>query len=158
MKRKMKTTIWIAVMILMGTIPLSVSAAETGSIRVELPKELSGATVCCLAEEEEELAIQADEQGVAVLSNLQAGEYRIQVLETNGYEFTEAQVRVPMWDEVEKKMSYDITVIPKYSRVTVTTSPSPQTGDRQPVLMYALMGGSSLALLGIWFHCRKRKP
>ena len=152
---KIKRMILGMVVILIGSASLPVSAAEYGSIRVELPETLTGATVCCLADDEEEIRVQTDEQGIATLENLKNGVYHIQVLESQGYQFTEAEVKLPMWDDVEKKMTSHVTVVPKYNRV-VQEPQSPQTGDQQPLLFYGLLAGSSLLVFGIWKYQYKR--
>ena len=142
-------------MIVLGSVSIPVSAAEYGSIRVELPETLSGATVCCLADDEEEITVQADEQGIATLENLKNGVYRIRVLETQGYQFTEAEVKLPMWDETEKKMTSRVTVVPKYNRV-IQEMQSPKTGDQTLLLFYSLLAGSALVVFGVWQYRHKQ--
>ena len=131
---------------------VSVSAAEQGSVRVELPEELAGATVCCFGDDEEERTTLADSKGVAVLSNLEAGTYRIHIPETKGYEFTEAEVKVPMWDETNERMSYEVSVIPKYSRMEEI----PKTGDKKPIVLYGVLGSGALAAAGAFSFRKKR--
>ena len=149
---KIKKIIFIIAAVLMGSVPLSVSAAEQGSVRVELPEELAGATVCCFGDDEEERTTLADSKGVAVLSNLEAGTYRIHIPETKGYEFTEAEVKVPMWDETNERMSYEVSVIPKYSRMEEI----PKTGDKKPIVLYGVLGSGALAAAGAFSFRKKR--
>ena len=149
---KFRKIILVITAMLMANVPFSVSAAESGIVRVELPKELSGATVCLFSEDEEEQTIRADEQGVATVSNLEEGTYVIRIPETQGYTFTEAEVKVPMWNETATRMSYEVSVIPKYSRNVET----PKTGDENRMGLYAALGSGALALVGVLVFRKKQ--
>ncbi len=113
---------------------LPVFAAE-GTIRIELPREMEGKTVHYQsAEEEQEVLVGAE--GITVISDLKPGDYKIRIPSTKELEFQDVELRVPSWSEEEKKMSYDITVQPKYQRNVVV----PQTGDNTPIALYIGIG------------------
>ena len=116
--------------------------AGGGIIRVELPKEMEGRTVY-YSSAGEELKVVVGEDGIAEISNLEPGDYNIQIPNTDEYEFQNVEVRIPSWDEEENRMSYDITVQPKYQRNTRT----PQTGDEAPIELY--MGIGMVSFIGM---------
>lgn len=130
--------------VLMGFIiclcPLSVFAEEMGSIEVSLPKELAGEEIIYQREGDDTKKIEVDENGTVKIEELSEGNYKIQIPETEDYDFSPIQVHIPCWSEEEQQMLYDITIIPKYSvkekHIPVPETPeavlettTPQTGD-----------------------------
>ena len=131
--------------------PLPVLAA-TGTVRVELPKEMSGKILALKRDGKKEAEVLVDDQGKAIVQDLEAGMYEIQVPNTEELTFAVSEVKIPMWSEEEKKMMYDITVIPKYTRTVAT----PKTGDASVGLRYAGIGGGALVAVAIILYCRRR--
>ena len=132
--------------------PLSVSAEETGSIEMNLPKEMAGEEIIYQREGEEGEKIEADENGTIKIEGLLEGEYEILIPETEDYIFAPAQVHVPCWSDEEELMLYDITIIPKYS---VKEKTSPQTSDRNVGMKYINTGIISFIILVI-MSCHNR--
>lgn len=131
--------------------PLPVLAA-TGTVRVELPKEMSGKILALKRDGKKEAEVLVDDQGKAIVQDLEAGMYEIRVPNTEELTFAVSEVKIPMWSEEEKKMMYDITVIPKYTRTVAT----PKTGDASVGLRYAGIGGGALVVVAIILYCRRR--
>lgn len=91
---------------------------------------------------EETYSSYADHTGTIYVEGLESGNYEIQLRETEQFVFMPMEIPVPMWDETKQKMSYDITVIPKYSK----TEKAPGTGDMANPMLFALMGVSMLGV------------
>lgn len=158
--------------------------AASGSIEIEVPEKAGNITVCYtkIAEWEEtaqdefdglpkdnvEYENQAEfEVGEIVrLTNLEEGIYQVQVQGNEEYEFSTAVVSVPMWNEEEQQMEYDIQMIPKYIRnipepeptpepeTKVPAEASPQTGDYGKVGIYGIFGMFSLLIVIMSCHNR----
>lgn len=70
--------------------------------------------------------VTTDSDGKAVIEDLEEGVYLLELFDQAAYETVRPMlVTMPVWDEAEKRMNYDITVIPKHSRGQET----PETGD-----------------------------
>ena len=131
----------------------SVSAvAAEGTIRVELPEDMKGAQLYYSKDDGKETAVKVDDDATAVISNLEAGSYKIRIPDTETLAFTPVEVRIPMWSIEEEKMMYDISVIPKYSREEVI----PQTGDDHHGMQYAVLGVLSLMVVFVSNLCYNR--
>lgn len=62
-----------------------------------------------------DMLIKTDEQGYATASELPVGAYLVYAVDVVGYEMiTPFIVSIPSFDEVDKVMKYDITVLPKH--------------------------------------------
>ena len=154
----MKKLLPIFVGLLMCLCPLSVFAAS-GTIRVQLPQNMSGGVVTYSKEGGEKQTVIVDENGNAKIENLEEGIYQIDIEETSDYVFTSALVSIPMWSEEEHRMLYDVTVIPKYIRkieVDKTENvEAPSTGDKTKNNTYLILGLISLIILVI-MSCHNR--
>lgn len=141
--------------VLMGFIiclcPLSVIAKETGTIEVSLPIDMAGKEIIYQKKGEEPNKIVVDEKGIVKIGSLSEGNYEIQVPETEDYTFAEIEVHVPSWSGEEKKMLYDITIIPKYS----VKEKAPKTSDVNCGMNYITFGIISLTILVI-MSCHNR--
>ena len=131
-----------------------------GNIEVQLPKEAKEITLQYSKVEgakqpdrnmEYEYVVTVDEQNIGKLTDLDVGTYQIQAFADGGYEFMPSIVSVPMWNEEEKEMQYDITVLPKYS---VHTQP-PITGDKGSGMIYGILGTLSMIIVVI-ISCHNR--
>lgn len=126
-----------------------------GYIEVDLPAEAENLTLhyVKLADDQEvkeyEQAVPVTEGNVAVISELENGLYQIQAFGDSEYEFMPSVVSVPMWNEQEKEMQYDITVIPKYTHHMQVQEIAPQTGDESLGAGYSLLGFISLIIIVI---------
>lgn len=77
--------------------------------------------------------VYTDDSGMAVIKDLDTGVYLLHVTGQNQYDIiTPILVSIPMWDEEEGQMQYDITVIPKHSP---KPSESPKTGDESKLFL-----------------------
>ena len=128
--------------------------AAEGTLRIQLPSELQNQEIHYLLNGEAESAC-ADEEGMLTISGLDADQYLVQLQDADQYLFGEMEVPVPMWDMEAEKMSYDISVEPKYVKVT----PVPNTGDHAPVRAFALAGGVACvgAMTVLLWGKRRRK-
>lgn len=131
--------------------PLPVLAA-TGTVRVELPKEMSGKMLALERNGKKEAEVLVDNEGKAIIQNLETGMYEIQIPNTKELTFATSEVKIPMWSKEEKKMLYDITVIPKYTRTVAT----PKTGDAGVGLLYTGIGGGAFVAVATILYCRRR--
>ena len=89
--------------------------------------------------------IQTDEEGIARLQELEEGVYLLNSLETVRYgeqKIVPTLLYLPSWDSVEEKMSYDITVIPKYG------VGNPATGDSSKLTAWIPLLFLSAVFLG----------
>lgn len=105
-------------------------------IQMELPEDMKGAIIYYSKDGEAEKAINVDAEAKVVISNLETGSYQIRIPNTENITFMPVEVEIPMWSEEEKKMLYDISVVPKYSREVSV----PQTGDDNYGMQYATLG------------------
>ena len=113
----------IGVLCIIGFFALPVSAAE-GTIQIQMPEELRNGEVHYEVNGEPNCA-HVDENGNLMVRGLEPDTYDISIQDTEQFAFMSMEIPVPMWDEKAQKMEYDITVIPKYSRITKV----PETGD-----------------------------
>ncbi len=93
--------------------------------------------------------VTTDKKGTANIKELEPGVYFLSVVEQNKYDkVAPTLVSIPTWDEAEKQMQYDITVIPKHSP---NPSNAPQTGDGSQLLLccgaVVITGGICIAIL-----------
>ena len=152
-----------------------------GYIEVVLPKEAQGVTLgyAKVAETEalnetsvrelwkEDMEyterITVEEGNTIRLADLEEGVYQIQAFAGQEYEFMPSLVSVPSWNEKEKEMQYEFTVIPKYTyhvrepeqTSTTTVEVSPQTGDGKSGALYGLLGIISFIIVVI-ISCHNR--
>lgn len=77
----------------------------------------------------EKSLVKTDKNGIAWINHLEEGVYLIELFDRAQYENVMPMlVSMPMWNEEEKKMSYDITVIPKHAP-DVEKEETPSTAD-----------------------------
>ncbi len=107
----------------------------TGIIRLSLPSEMKGQEISYQVDDKEQ-SVKVQENGVAVLENLSPGDYKIHIPDTDKYEFSDVEVRVPTWSVEEERMLYDITVEPKYQKL----EKPPRTGDESQIFLYGVCG------------------
>lgn len=115
-----------------------VAKMKQGEFELEFPFEKSGVnlnvlrTAKQLEEAASELAtyakegflVETDEEGTAIIGNLDEGVYLINSMESeSGEAMLPTLLYLPTWDEVEGEMLYDITIVPKYGEA------GPKTGD-----------------------------
>ena len=161
--------VWLLLAAFVLCVQPIVTNAASGTIRVLLPEEVQGAVVqyAKIAEweefQEKELvqwlqedveydnSLQVGNNTSVNLTDLEDGIYRVRVSGDETYQFSDAIVSVPTWDEEQKCMQHQITVNPKYSRVTVT----PQTGDSSKGVIYIIVGTISLIIIVI-MTCNRR--
>lgn len=131
-----------------------------GSIEVHLPKEAENVTLQYVKVEngkqpddnaEHKYIVSVDERNIGKITDLDVGTYQIQAFADEGYEFMPSLISVPMWNEEEKEMQYDITVLPKYSVHTQ----APVTGDGASGGIYGILGAFSLIIIAI-ISCHNR--
>ncbi len=151
-------------------------SAMSGSIQITVPQEAQGCVVSYakIAEREEleesrvsewmemninpEGRTQIDEEGKATIEDLSEGIYQLQIEGANGYEFTRALVSIPVWDEEQKAMSYEISVFPKYTYKPPETAREimvPITGDDSRNVIYIATGIISFIIVVI-ISCHNR--
>lgn len=98
-----------------------------------------------------------DVDGVAVITDLSTGVYLVYACDIAEYDnIMPAFIAVPMWDEVAKKMVYDIEVFPKHDSPIQEIPNAPQTGDGNHAKYYIITLAGAVTLGGLWF-CEKRK-
>lgn len=113
----------------------------------------SGATERLTAEEQEQIAKalaekeydsnikRTDRNGEILFEDLNVGLYLLKAKDAKTYgTISPALVAVPTWDEIEKKMEYNIKVIPKYTK---EVSQSVKTGDFENLIGYVIAAGIS---------------
>lgn len=90
-----------------------------------------------LAEREYDFNIKrTDSNGKLLFEELDVGVYLLKAEDTKSYGMiSPALVAVPTWDEVEKKMEYNIKIIPKY---TTEVPQSVKTGDADNPIGYII--------------------
>jgi len=128
----------------------TVSAAE-GSIRIEVPKKLEKVTVCYSKDGEEEKQRIFENGEDVILKNLSAGSYKIRLMDTENYNFTDSEIPVPMWNEQKRQMEYEIEISPKYRMIET----SPQTGDSAKGIKFIVIGCISLLIVAL-MSCHNR--
>ena len=133
-----------------------------GYIEVHLPEEAENLTLRYVklealseTEVEYENTVTVDEQNIGRITGLETGLYQIQAFADSGYEFMPSVVSVPLWNEEEKEMQYNITVIPKYTRHIEVQASAPKTGDDGSGAVYGLFGIISFIII-IIISCHKR--
>ena len=131
-----------------------------GSIEVHVPKEAENVTLQYVKVEngkqpddnaEHKYIVSVDERNIGKITDLDVRTYQIQAFADEGYEFMPSLISVPMWNEEEKEMQYDITVLPKYSVHTQ----APVTGDGASGGIYGILGVFSLIIIAI-ISCHNR--
>ncbi len=125
-----------------------VGKMEQGEFVLEFPFEKSGVNLNVLrtAKQLEEAAqrlksyvsegflIETNEEGCVIVENLDEGVYLINSMEsTEGKTLLPTLLFLPTWDEVEEKMLYDVTVVPKYGETL------PKTGDETEFVGFILV-------------------
>lgn len=127
--------------------------AEDLSLRYVKVAELQEAEEVYLPEKDVEYAhgVTVEEGNIGRITDLEKGVYQIQAFTDSGYEFMPSVVSVPLWDEEEKEMQYEITVIPKYT----VLPQAPDTGDGSKGMLYGLFGMISLIIVVI-ISCHNR--
>lgn len=131
-----------------------VGKMKQGEFELEFPFKKSGInlnvlrTALQLEEAAEELRpyakegflVQTNEEGNAVVENLDEGVYLLNSIESaNGYTMLPTLLFLPTWDEVEGKMLYDITVVPKYGEKRPQTGDSTELGDFLSIIVAAIL-------------------
>lgn len=116
----------------------------------------------------------AAEGGRTSITGLSDGIYRLDIVGPNEYEFAPVLVSIPMWSEEEKKMLYEVEVIPKYvyheplrdeeelppdalepDHEETQKFPSPKTGDESEAVVSIVFGLISLIIVVI-MSCHNR--
>lgn len=108
-----------------------------------------------------------DKEGIAIADELPVGVYFIHAVDIAEYEYiTSFLVSIPTWNEVEKKMDYDITAIPKHTEIigTITTdtpgdfSEGVKTGDLSNYVSWIYVAViSAIIALSILLHYLYKK-
>ena len=94
-----------------------------------------------------------DSKGKTIFENLETGLYLLKAKDTKSYGvISPVLIAVPTWDEVQKKMEYNVTVIPKHINEVLE---SVKTGDSEDLSVY--LGVAGVSLLCIVYVSRKRK-
>lgn len=88
--------------------------------------------------------------GIASISNLSSGVYLVYASDVAGYEkITPALVSIPMWDEVENSMVYDVEILPKHTPLPEEGEADvPLTGMQDHTMMYLLSALGALMIVG----------
>ena len=167
-EREMKR-MWLFIIALIICICPTQVYATSGSIQVSLPEDANSAVVHyakiaeCEQFQEKELAkwleddvefsdeIKIDEKGFAQISGLEEGVYRIRVSGDEMYQFSDAIISLPTWDDERECMLYDVEVNPKYVKMTN----APDTGDESKGMVYLFFGVISFIIV-IIISCHKR--
>ena len=136
---------------MLGFLTLPVSAAE-GTIQIQMPDELKGSAIHYHINGEPQCA-DIDENGRLHVNGLETDTYYIRIQDTQQFAFMDMEIPVPMWDEEDERMEYDITVIPKYSRV----SKVPETGDSFQKFVILWCGVAMLSVAGMILILAKKK-
>lgn len=141
----------IGVLCLLCFLSFPTYAAE-GTIQIQMPDELKDSEVHCEVNGEPS-CVYIDENGEFLLRGLEPDVYDISIQDTEQFVFGSMEIPVPMWDEEAQKMEYDITVIPKYSRI----SKVPETGDTFGTAMICWGGVAMFSVAGIVLLLSKKK-
>lgn len=105
-----------------------------------------------------------DKNGIAIVKNLPVGVYFIHATDIADYEYISSfLVSVPTWNEVEKRMEYDVDTIPKHAEIigTIKTeiprdfAEGVHTGDATDVLIWMIL--FVIALFVIFAMGRRKK-
>ena len=141
--------------------------AMSGSIQITVPQEAQGSVVSYakIAKREEldesrvsewmemdihpEGSVRINEEGKASIEDLPEGIYQIQIVGENGYDFARSLVSIPMWDEEQKSMSYEISIFPKHTYTPPVKEREvivPNTGDDNQNNIYIAIGIISLVI------------
>ena len=105
---------------------------------LETAKEMEYAAERLMKYSNSGFLIETDEAGFAQLEDLEEGVYLIRSFENEeGETILPTLLFLPTWDEVEQKMLYDVTIIPKFGEKIMV----PETGD----------GTNSITWLGTFF-------
>lgn len=98
-----------------------------------------------LAEKEYDLNTKrTDSNGEILFEDLNVGLYLLKAKDAKTYgTISPALVAVPTWDEIEKKMEYNIKIIPKYTK-EISQSVKTGDGDFENIIGYVTIVGISL--------------
>lgn len=98
--------------------------------------------------------VEPNTEGVARIEDLEEGVYLLNCIDfQNEYTMTPTLLFLPTWNEVEEKMLYDITVVPKYGQKEI----GPMTGDtNHGVDWIIVLLLSSIVLAWGWKKSKKR--
>lgn len=92
--------------------------------------------------------VMLEQDGTTLLSDLEEGVYLIHSFGEQEKEITPTLVFIPTWMESEKKMLYDVTVIPKFEE-----NKAPDTGFHSREWIYlAFLGISFIIIVGLSCH------
>lgn len=177
---------WILIFaVLIGCFSQIHTLAANGSIKIEVPEEAGKITVSYVkiadwenAEQKEfeeipnedveyENTLEFETGETILLMDLEEGIYQIQIQGNEEFEFSPVIVSVPLWNEEEKQMEYEIQAEPKYIRSIPEPEPepetpktdkpeeaSPKTGDYETAGIYGIFGMFSLLIVIMSCHNR----
>ncbi len=93
----------------------------------------------------------ADKEGKVRFENLQTGVYFVRTEGMNAPKMMPVLVSIPMWDELEKTMEYDVTVVPKYvQKETVKRNHPAKTSDGSRGNLMKMIGLCFLSFIAIY--------
>lgn len=95
-----------------------------------------------------------DENGRTVLHDLEEGVYLIYDMESSDVVMMPTLVYIPTWQEQEKQMQYDVTIIPKHSERNRMRTPL--TGDTYDFDGYVIVSIVALLIFLGYIRWRKR--
>lgn len=100
-----------------------------------------------------------DEKGCVSFSNLEVGVYLVYAEDKPSYDVIESSlVAIPMWDEVEENMMYEVNVEPKHTpRPETPSNTVPQTGLQEKTFYYLAGAGFCLLMSGHLVVKRKKR-
>lgn len=105
--------------------------------------------------------ISTDENGVVSVGDLDVGVYLLYASNIAKYEnITPFLVSIPVWNDIDKSMSYDVEVIPKHNPIPkedTSKSKAPSTGYSGGDIYGVLSGLSLVTGTGVLFLNRKKE-
>lgn len=146
----MRKWLFLCVAVMCCLCPMRTFAAE-GSIRIVMPRAMEGQEIFCKQGEEELATATVDSGGRVTFSGLSAGDYVIEIPSTEEYTFEDLKIRLPMWQEEEHQMVFDVEAIPKYTQ-NITKEMPPSTGDILDGNMYMGLGVISFIIVAIMIY------
>lgn len=98
-----------------------------------------------------ETTVVTDKNGKALVTELEIGVYLMFVLDSAQYEnITPFLVSIPIWNEIEQDMTYDIVVRPKHtSFLDVETPEILPTGIEERTFVYGMISGILFVIWGL---------